>query len=291
MSSDLYTGNAAQTDFTITYPYLSRDFVKVYVDDVLQTHNVDYTYISPTVIRFAVAPPAVTDNVLIQRVTSTAPLVDFVNGSGINAADLDTATQQSLHASEEATGVVGPAGPTGPAGAGGPVLLASGTETNIQRVFVPLTSGYSEYDIQLRNWMPVTGGVTLYMRFGASSGAGDWFDMEDTDYHYTFSTDRTDSNTQEYVNGTGGLFGYMADDISPTHPSKSYGIKFFPSTGSDYNSCHGVGHFSSNLNTWSNRLSRFSLTNHSLSARATHAVFYLSTGNFSTIEWEVKGIA
>lgn len=101
MSTDTYSGNGSQVDFTITFPYLSRDFVVVSVGGVPQVLSTNYTYISPTVVRFNVAPPAATDNVTLQRVTSDNPLVDFVNGSGINEVDLDTATQQSVHIAQE----------------------------------------------------------------------------------------------------------------------------------------------------------------------------------------------
>lgn len=226
MSSDLYTGNAAQTDFTITYPYLSRDFVKVYVDDVLQTHNVDYTYISPTVIRFAVAPPAVTDNVLIQRVTSTAPLVDFVNGSGINAADLDTATQQSLHASEEATGVVGPAGPTGPAGAGGTwtTLVATTAATPDSSEFsqsllaVPGTA--DRVRVRLTNFRAATNDANLLLSVGTHPSIVTFAARDLDDYSYTLRQDQALGT--DLALGT-NLYGswYIAADVSNSKISPS----------------------------------------------------------------------
>ena len=97
-----YNGNGVQVDFTITYEYLDRDFIQVYVDDVLQTITTHYSFQSDTVVRFVTAPPSGTNNVELRRVTSTTPVVDFTNGAGVFEDDLDKVAQQALHLTEEA---------------------------------------------------------------------------------------------------------------------------------------------------------------------------------------------
>jgi hypothetical protein len=101
MSSVTYSGNGSLTDFTVTFPYVDRDFVKVSISGAPQTLGSDYNFISATEVRFVVAPPAGVDNILITRETSATPVVDFVNGSPIDADALDLAIQQSLHIVEE----------------------------------------------------------------------------------------------------------------------------------------------------------------------------------------------
>jgi hypothetical protein len=101
MSSVTYSGNGSLTDFTVTFPYVDRDFVKVSISGAPQTLGSDYNFISATEVRFVVAPPAGVDNILIKRETSATPVVDFVNGSPIDADALDLAIQQSLHIVEE----------------------------------------------------------------------------------------------------------------------------------------------------------------------------------------------
>jgi len=99
-----YSGTGSQTDFTITFPYLDRDFVEVRVGGVLQSEGANYSFLTPTTIRFGSAPPAGVNNVEFSRQTPTAPLVDFENGAGLDERDLDTATQQAIHlANESAT--------------------------------------------------------------------------------------------------------------------------------------------------------------------------------------------
>ena len=51
-----YTGDGAQTDFTVAFAYLKESYVKVYVDGVLQTDPADYAFFNATTIRFVSAP-------------------------------------------------------------------------------------------------------------------------------------------------------------------------------------------------------------------------------------------
>jgi hypothetical protein len=102
MSTVTYSGDGANEDFIITFPYVSRPFVQVYVDDVLQVEGVDYTFTTDTNINISPAPPVGVNNVELRRVTGTTPTVDFVNGAALDESDLDRAFNQVLHLSEEA---------------------------------------------------------------------------------------------------------------------------------------------------------------------------------------------
>lgn len=98
-----YNGNGATTNFTVSFPYLDKSHVKVKVGGVLKIANVDYTFLSATVIQFVTAPPTGTSNVEIRRSTpTTPPWVDFVDGSTLVETNLDGAPLQALYIVEEA---------------------------------------------------------------------------------------------------------------------------------------------------------------------------------------------
>ena len=103
VTSQLHSGNAILVDFALTsFPYTAASFVEVYVDAVLQTQTTDYSFLTPTSIRFVVAPPATApDNIEFRRNTSTTPLIDWTTGASILEENLDTSDQQMLHAIEE----------------------------------------------------------------------------------------------------------------------------------------------------------------------------------------------
>lgn len=149
-----YVGDGVETDFTITIPYLDRDHLLLYVDDVLQTITTHYVFLNSTEIQFVTAPPNL-DVVRIRRVSDRDnALATFSNGAMLTAEELNTGNLQNLYLNQEsvdelATGFVGvvasgidsesalddyvltadgaggsaweevPTGPTGPAGATG----------------------------------------------------------------------------------------------------------------------------------------------------------------------------
>ena len=53
---DTYTASAAQTDFTITFPYIANTDIDVYVDGTLKTITTDYTFPDATTVRFGAGP-------------------------------------------------------------------------------------------------------------------------------------------------------------------------------------------------------------------------------------------
>jgi hypothetical protein len=100
---DSYTATAAQTDFTITFPYLSTTHVTVYVDGVLQTEGAgdDYTIVSSTIVRFNSGLVG-GEVVLLIRVTShSSRLVDYVSPSTLTEADMDNDSLQAFYMVQE----------------------------------------------------------------------------------------------------------------------------------------------------------------------------------------------
>lgn len=104
-----YTANGAQTDFVVTFDYLSRDDVSVFVDGV-DTTDPSSAYVASfqddTTIRVtavsngaAVPSPLV---VLISRITDTAsPAVVFADGAVVRARALNQNTNQLLFIAQE----------------------------------------------------------------------------------------------------------------------------------------------------------------------------------------------
>jgi cytoskeletal protein CcmA (bactofilin family) len=99
-SKVLYTGNGAQSQYTITFPFISSSHVSVYLNEVLQLEPLNYTR-SGSVITFNSIPEQ-DDAIVIQRWTSPiTTLVDFVDGSTLRADDLDTAYLHNFYLSQE----------------------------------------------------------------------------------------------------------------------------------------------------------------------------------------------
>jgi microcystin-dependent protein len=101
LSYVLYTGNGSETDFNVTFDYLDRSHVHVYLDDV---ESSDWSWVSDTLIRLD--DPADADVVVkIGRSTPNASrLVDFANGSVLDAESaLDTDSNQLFYIIQELT--------------------------------------------------------------------------------------------------------------------------------------------------------------------------------------------
>ena len=96
-SYNVYTGNGSTTQFTVGFPYIRQEHVKVYVAYV----DTAYTYVNNTTVQLATAPTA-GQRVEVRRVTPFTPaLVDFADGSTLVAADLDTSNLQHLYLEQE----------------------------------------------------------------------------------------------------------------------------------------------------------------------------------------------
>jgi len=93
-----YDGDGSETDYNVTFPFISRSHVHVLVDGV---ETEDFTWLSDTQIQFDEAP----DNgaeIKIQRSTpSEDRLVDFTNGAILDADDVDLDSNQLFYLIQE----------------------------------------------------------------------------------------------------------------------------------------------------------------------------------------------
>jgi hypothetical protein len=101
---DSYTAAGAQTDYTITFPYISETHVTVYEDGVLQTEGAsnDYTIVSGVTVRFTAAHAGGEVILLVRSSSRSARLVDYANASTITEADLDNDSLQAFYMVQEA---------------------------------------------------------------------------------------------------------------------------------------------------------------------------------------------
>lgn len=101
---DVYTATAAQTDFTISFPYLDSSDVYVYEDGTLKTVTTDYTLPDATTVRFN-SGLAGGETIVVQRKTSqSARLVDYTAGPLLED-DLDNDSLQAFYMVQEALDV------------------------------------------------------------------------------------------------------------------------------------------------------------------------------------------
>lgn len=98
-----YTGDGATREFTITFPYLSAEHIKVYVEDSI----VEWDLIDTYTVRTAVAPD-VGDTVRIRRETEIDErIVDFNDTSDLTEANLDTSALQWFYLLQEHSDKIG----------------------------------------------------------------------------------------------------------------------------------------------------------------------------------------
>jgi hypothetical protein len=97
------TGDGVNRNFSVGFQYLAKSHVTVRVDGTPAA----FTWLNPSMVTTAVAPPAGAV-VQVQRVTPRDTiLVDFVDGSTLTETDLDTATLQTFFLSQEAFDMAG----------------------------------------------------------------------------------------------------------------------------------------------------------------------------------------
>jgi len=99
-----YTATASQTDFAFSFPYLEDSHVVVEIDGIDKTLTTDYTIVtSPSTKTVLTSGATAGQLVRVKRVSGYATdLVDFVNGSVLNEADLDKAYLHNRYLNEEA---------------------------------------------------------------------------------------------------------------------------------------------------------------------------------------------
>ena len=106
------TGDSTTVQFQIPFPYVKKDHIIVSLDQVA---NTNFTYINDTTIVFSPlnsvatatqetsgAPKTGVEIIISRETPLLNALVDFVDGSTLTAADLDTAVLQLLYGLQEA---------------------------------------------------------------------------------------------------------------------------------------------------------------------------------------------
>lgn len=96
-----YTGDNVTTQYNVPMPYISKAHINIYVNQTLQLDPMHYSWTGPSTINFGTAPA---QDAAIEIVRNTSPsdsLVDFVDGSVLRAADLDTAYLHNFYLSQE----------------------------------------------------------------------------------------------------------------------------------------------------------------------------------------------
>lgn len=121
LSSVAYTADGVQSEFDLTFGYLSRSHVYVFVDDALAS----YSWVNGTRIRVTLVPnPG--QIVRIQRFTErNTRLVNFADGTTLLSGDLNASDLQLFYLIQE----IIDGGGGGGGGGGGTVVIPPGTAT------------------------------------------------------------------------------------------------------------------------------------------------------------------
>lgn len=99
-----YTATASQTDFAFSFPFLEDSHVVVEIDGINKTLTTDYTIVTSPSTKVVLNSGATAGQLVrVKRVSGfDTDLVDFVNGSVLNEADLDKAYLHNRYLNEEA---------------------------------------------------------------------------------------------------------------------------------------------------------------------------------------------
>lgn len=104
-----HTGNGSSQTFSVPFPYLLREHVKLYYGLNLVTggyssllvEGANYTWTTGTTVLISTPPPSGTVLTIRRETPTTNRLVAWVDGSALTAQDLDTADLQNFYAIQE----------------------------------------------------------------------------------------------------------------------------------------------------------------------------------------------
>lgn len=99
---ETFPGDGATRQFNITFPYLSRDHVKLTVDGV----EVPFVFLSPTLIEAATAPAGGTEVNVFRDTILDDDATEFNDGALLTAAELNRADLRLLYRQQEVDGRV-----------------------------------------------------------------------------------------------------------------------------------------------------------------------------------------
>lgn len=94
----MYAGNGSNRNFTIHFPYLDKDHVKVKINNVQTTA---FSWLTSSSIQFNTAPAAGTVIEIYRETPLNYPPVDFTDGSILLEQDLDLLTTFNLYVDQE----------------------------------------------------------------------------------------------------------------------------------------------------------------------------------------------
>lgn len=106
-----YTATAGQTDFAITFDYISIGHIYAYVDGVLDE---DWSLPTAGTLRFDTGLTLGQSVVIIRETSHGARLVDWANGSGVTESNLDADSLQAFYMSQEAIDIAATSMTIGP---------------------------------------------------------------------------------------------------------------------------------------------------------------------------------
>lgn len=120
-STTIYTGNGSQRDFSFSFPYISRDHISVYIDNVPTTA---FTFVLAGAIQLATAPASGAEVVIRRMTPLTAPQVTFADGSLLREPDLNLLAVSSLYMAQESRDLFTGDSPTPSGGGSLPISAA-----------------------------------------------------------------------------------------------------------------------------------------------------------------------
>jgi hypothetical protein len=97
-SSIKYLGDGSNRNFSVTFPYISKDHVKATINGT----PVALSWLSTNVVQLATVPAAGTTVEISRTSSQTSRLTDFVDGSTLTESDLDLGANQSFMMAQEA---------------------------------------------------------------------------------------------------------------------------------------------------------------------------------------------
>ena len=101
-SSVTYISDGGTLVYSVPYPFILREHVKIYVDGALQTANVSYTWPSNSSVRFTVEPISGAVLLIRRETPLDSRLVTFTDGASLTESDLNLNTSQLLFGIQEA---------------------------------------------------------------------------------------------------------------------------------------------------------------------------------------------
>lgn len=97
-----YTGTGITGPYGVTFPYISKDHVKVRVNGVLQTVATNYTWLTDTTISFVVAVAAGATIEFRRESSRASRIVNHQDASNLTEATLDSDALQLFYVAQEA---------------------------------------------------------------------------------------------------------------------------------------------------------------------------------------------